>query len=248
MVSAVRGRPGRRRRPSGGRDRRTRRRARHRVRGRTARARLCLAARARRLRPVRLRTRQHVAPSVHVAVPAPLSRRPRPAVGHRARRAARAAGARGPAGRLPYARSQFAGGPSQVRPPWHMARGQWPMLRIPITASRLIAVADAALAGDVASTMPAAAVRTVTAGVADPGLASARPARATAHPLTIALAEPARRSGAARGGAAVGRGGGNRGGGGRRASRRRRGRGGAMAAPGPTARLGVAGDGRGRSR
>ena len=25
----------------------------------------------------------------------------------------------------------FAGGPSQVRPPWHMARGQWPMLRIP---------------------------------------------------------------------------------------------------------------------
>ena len=64
----------------------------------------------------------------------------------------------------------FAGGPSQVRPPWHMARGQWPMLRIPVAASRLTAVADAALAEELASTMPGALVRSVITGVAAPAL------------------------------------------------------------------------------
>ena len=187
----VRSRPGRRRRPSGRHHRRARRRARDRVRRRAPRARLRLAARARRLRPVRLRTRQHGPPSVHVAVPAPLSRRARPAVGHRARRAARAAGARGPAGRLP-SEIQFAGGPSQVRPP--VAHGARTVADAPDSghgvaahrrrrsrAGRGRCLGDARGGG--AHWSPPA-WRT--------GAGKHTAGRATAHALTIALAEPSR--------------------------------------------------------
>ena len=86
----------------------------------------------------------------------------------------------------------FSGGPSQVRPPWHMARGQWPMLRIPVTASRLTATADAALAQEVTTAVPGAVVRTVTAGVSDPFPTDFRPDRGRDHALTVAVAEPSR--------------------------------------------------------
>ena len=85
----------------------------------------------------------------------------------------------------------FAGGPTQVRPPWHMARGQWPMLRVPVAASRLTVVADPALASDLASTMPEARVRVVAAGVAQPAATDrVRPASAN---VTVAVAETSRR-------------------------------------------------------
>lgn len=86
----------------------------------------------------------------------------------------------------------FAGGPVRVRPPWHMARGQWPMLRIPVTASRLTAVADAALAGDIAAAMPEIPVRTITVGVSDPLPEGYAPPRRGAQTVTVAVAEPSR--------------------------------------------------------
>ena len=86
----------------------------------------------------------------------------------------------------------FAGGPTQVRPPWHMARGQWPMLRVPVAASRLTVVADAALASDLASMMPDAGVRVVAPGVAHPPAAGDRVAPASAK-VTVAVAETLRR-------------------------------------------------------
>jgi hypothetical protein len=86
----------------------------------------------------------------------------------------------------------FAGGPSHVRPPWHMARGQWPMLRVPVTGSRLTAVADAELAGDLASAMSSTAVRTVTPGVPDPFPAGYTGPRREAPMVAVAIAEPSR--------------------------------------------------------
>ena len=67
------------------------------------------------------------------------------------------------------------------------------MLRIPVTASRLTAVADASLAEDVASAVPEASVRVVTTGVTDPLPAGHVPARVPAHRVTIAVAEPSHR-------------------------------------------------------
>ena len=99
----------------------------------------------------------------------------------------------------------FAGGPSQVRPPWHMARGQWPMLRIPVTASRLTAVADASLAEDVASAVPEASVRVVIyrrdGSVAGRSGTGPRASASCDHRRRGALAPRGR---ASRGGAAVG--------------------------------------------
>jgi hypothetical protein len=85
----------------------------------------------------------------------------------------------------------FAGGPTQVRPPWHMARGHWPMLRVPVVASRLTAVADAELADDLSSTMPGTAIRLVAAGVAAPADAAGT-GRERPHGLVVAVAEAAR--------------------------------------------------------
>jgi hypothetical protein len=86
----------------------------------------------------------------------------------------------------------FAGGPTQVRPPWHMARGQWPMLKVPVAASRLTVVADAALASDLAGTMPEARVRVVGPGVAPPADTGQQVRPASAN-VTVAVAEPSRR-------------------------------------------------------
>jgi hypothetical protein len=85
----------------------------------------------------------------------------------------------------------FAGGPALVRPPWHMARGRWPMLRVPVAASRLTVVADTELASDLASTMPESRVRVVAAGVAQPATGHRAPP-ASAH-VTVAVAETSRR-------------------------------------------------------
>jgi hypothetical protein len=83
----------------------------------------------------------------------------------------------------------FAGGPSQVRPPWHMARGRWPMLGIPVAASRVTAVTDQSLADYLTASMPGARVCRVVAGVAERS-AAVRPE--TPGPVTVAVAEPAR--------------------------------------------------------
>jgi hypothetical protein len=85
----------------------------------------------------------------------------------------------------------FAGGPKHVRPPWHMARGTWPMLRVPVTASRVTAVADPALAESIATTFPKARVRLLDVGVPAPRVA-ATPSREPSAPIVVAVVEPAR--------------------------------------------------------
>ena len=85
----------------------------------------------------------------------------------------------------------FAGGPKHVRPPWHMARGTWPMLRVPVTASRVTAVADPALAESIGTTFPEARVRLLDVGVPAPR-AMAAPSREPATPIVVAVVEPAR--------------------------------------------------------
>jgi len=85
----------------------------------------------------------------------------------------------------------FAGGPKHVRPPWHMARGVWPMLRVPVTASRLTAVADPALAESIGTSLPEARVRLLDVGVPAPRTA-ATPAHQPPAPIVVAVVEPAR--------------------------------------------------------
>jgi hypothetical protein len=87
----------------------------------------------------------------------------------------------------------FAGGPRHTRPPWHMARGQWPMLRIPVSASRLTVVADEQLGEDVAAAAPGAVVRLVRAGVAGPPPLSVQGQAGGRLATTIAIVEPSRR-------------------------------------------------------
>jgi hypothetical protein len=69
----------------------------------------------------------------------------------------------------------FAGGPKHVLPPWHLARGQWPMLRIPVTAARLTVVEDSQIQRYLQTAVPEAAVRLVDAGVAPPLIPAPRP-------------------------------------------------------------------------
>ena len=138
----------------------------------------------------------------------------------------------------------FAGGPTQVRPPWHMARGQWPMLT---RAGRGLAAHRGRRRrrwpADLAGTMPEARVRVVAAGVAQPAATGHRVRPASANGDGRRRRTVAPRSGGARRGARVGRRCGHRAC--RRAGRaRRRRRGGApMAAAGPAARVGATGDG-----
>ncbi|HEY6509410.1 MAG TPA: hypothetical protein VIY56_15425 [Vicinamibacterales bacterium] len=83
----------------------------------------------------------------------------------------------------------FAGGPKHVRPPWHMARGVWPMLRVPVTASRLTAVTDPALVENLRTSFPEACVRLLNVGVQAPRVTapiSAEPA------VVVAIVEPSR--------------------------------------------------------
>ena len=85
----------------------------------------------------------------------------------------------------------FAGGPKHVRPPWHMARGTWPMLRVPVTASRVTAVSDPALAESIGTTLPEARVRLLEVGVGAPRVPAA-PSRENSAPIVVAAVEPAR--------------------------------------------------------
>ena len=73
-----------------------------------------------------------------------------------------------------------------------MARGQWPMLRVPVAASRLTVVADAELAADLATAMPEARVRVVVVGVAAPAPGQPRVTSGSGN-LTVGVAEPSRR-------------------------------------------------------
>lgn len=85
----------------------------------------------------------------------------------------------------------FAGGPKHVRPPWHMARGTWPMLRVPVTASRITAVADPALAESISTSLPDARVRLLRVGVQAPHAAVA-PSGEPTPAIVVATVEPAR--------------------------------------------------------
>ena len=85
----------------------------------------------------------------------------------------------------------FAGGPTHILPPWHLARGQWPMLRIPVTAAILTVVEDSQLQQHLQAALPEAHVRLVDVGIA-PAAAAAHPTNgAEPHPA-VAILEPTR--------------------------------------------------------
>jgi hypothetical protein len=87
----------------------------------------------------------------------------------------------------------FAGGPTHILPPWHLARGQWPMLRIPVSAALVTVVEDGQLQEQLQTLAPEAPVRLVEIGVAVPPGRSPAEAAAGARPArSVAILEPAR--------------------------------------------------------
>lgn len=87
---------------------------------------------------------------------------------------------------------RFAGGPTHILPPWHLARGQWPMLRIPVTAALVTVVEDSQLQQYLQTAMPEAPVRLVDVGVA-PGVTADGASRPDSGRV-VAILEPARES------------------------------------------------------
>jgi hypothetical protein len=85
---------------------------------------------------------------------------------------------------------EFAGGPKHILPPWHLARGQWPMLRIPATAAILTVVEDSQVQRYLQTAVPDAVVRLVDVGVAPASM----PASSLDLPSgpRVAILEPAR--------------------------------------------------------
>jgi hypothetical protein len=75
----------------------------------------------------------------------------------------------------------------RLAPPWHLARGGWPMWRIPVLASRLTAVADPALAATVHDACPGARIALIPAGVSAPSVHD-RPPTGT-RPVRVAVAD-----------------------------------------------------------
>jgi hypothetical protein len=87
----------------------------------------------------------------------------------------------------------FAEGPRRLEPPWHLARGAWPMWRIPVLASRLTAVADEGLAGTIRRACPEARVAWAPTGVPgpEPALPIEHGALAPESPLRLGVADAA---------------------------------------------------------
>jgi len=85
----------------------------------------------------------------------------------------------------------FAGGPMHILPPWHLARGQWPMLRIPVTAALVTVVEDSQLQQHLQAALPEARVRLVDVGIA-PAAAAGHDTNGTEPHRVVAILEPAR--------------------------------------------------------
>ncbi len=84
-------------------------------------------------------------------------------------------------GRQDYdAEMRFSEGAPRTTIAWHVTQGTWPMLRVPVLASRLVAVADADWAETLRQAYPTARVRYVPVGVATP-TPSGTDASHTAH-------------------------------------------------------------------
>ena len=86
----------------------------------------------------------------------------------------------------------FAGGPTHILPPWHLARGQWPMLRIPVTAALVTIVEDSQLQQHLQAALPEASVRLVDIGIAPAAAAGARGTNGAEPDGAVAILEPAR--------------------------------------------------------
>jgi hypothetical protein len=65
----------------------------------------------------------------------------------------------------------FSEGPRRMAIPWHVTRGRWPLLRVPILASRMVVVGDHAWADALQQSHPDARIRYAPIGVAGPRLA-----------------------------------------------------------------------------
>jgi hypothetical protein len=86
----------------------------------------------------------------------------------------------------------FAGGPAHILPPWHLARGQWPMLRIPVTAALVTVVEDSQLQQHLQAALPEAGVRLVEIGVAPAAAMNAHGTNGAGPDCAVAILEPAR--------------------------------------------------------
>lgn len=83
----------------------------------------------------------------------------------------------------------FSEGPRRSTAPWHVGHGTWPLLRVPMLASRMTVVGDRCLARDLASAHPSATVRYVPAGTGEPEVGARVAAAAPQSPVTLAIVD-----------------------------------------------------------
>ena len=83
----------------------------------------------------------------------------------------------------------FTDGRGRVDPPWPLLRGSWSTWRVPVLASRVTAVTDAALAAAIARDCPGARVTCVPAGVSDPRHGATTSQRPANSPLRVLACE-----------------------------------------------------------
>ncbi len=84
---------------------------------------------------------------------------------------------------------EFSEGPRRTTAPWQVGRGTWPLLRVPMLASRMTVVGDTEVARELASSHPSATVRYVPVGTADPVGGSPIDRRAPQGPVTVAVVD-----------------------------------------------------------
>lgn len=83
----------------------------------------------------------------------------------------------------------FSEGPRRSTAPWHVGHGTWPLLRVPMLASRMTVVSDPSVAADLAAGNPSTTVRYVPAGTADPGINTPGDAPGPESPVTVAIVD-----------------------------------------------------------
>jgi hypothetical protein len=83
----------------------------------------------------------------------------------------------------------FTDGRGRIDPPWPLLRGSWSTWRVPVLASRVTVVSDAALAAAIVRDCPGARVACVPAGVSDPRHGVAASPRPAGAPLRVLACE-----------------------------------------------------------
>ena len=86
----------------------------------------------------------------------------------------------------------FTDGAGRPDSPWPLLRGAWSTWRVPVLASRLTVVADAALSASIGEACPTSRVVITPTGVADPNAAAAPSSRSTAIGVRVSSSVPPR--------------------------------------------------------